>query len=55
MKLNFPDDVHHTHDVNLPTQDVEGLIEKVGDVTIAVVGFYMVADVARHILKVLIK
>lgn len=50
----FRHEQHHDVNVEIPTQDLEDLVEKVGDTLMYVIGFYMVADTARHILKRLI-
>lgn len=50
MKFN-----HSTDDVNvnveIPTEDLKGLLNQAADLTIKVICVYMAADVVRHILK----
>lgn len=47
----------HTHDgehrvtVDLPTQDVEDLLDKFKDTAVTIIVVAAAADVARHILK----
>jgi hypothetical protein len=51
----FRHEQNHDVKVDIPTQDLEDLAESIGSTVIVVIGFYMAADTARHILKSLFK
>lgn len=36
---------------DIPTQDLEDLVQTIGATSIVVIGFYMAADTVRHIIK----
>lgn len=55
MKLKMDDDLKADVNIELPIQDLEDFVIKTATQVILVIGFYMLADSARHILKEVIK
>lgn len=51
MKHKIDDPVQHDHNVELNTQDIEDLAEVLTNCAIKVIGFYMIADTIRHVVK----
>lgn len=49
MKQNHSGDLHVT--VDLPTQDLEDLLDKVKDTACVIIGVAVGADIVRHIVK----
>lgn len=55
MKHNLTSPIDVNLDVDIPGQDLENLVEKVGEVSMLVIATYMATDTVRHILKSLFK
>jgi hypothetical protein len=51
MKQNLDGAVRHTHDVDIPVEDISDVLDKVTETAIFIIGAYAVADVLRHFLK----
>lgn len=51
MKQDLRGDVHHTHTVELPMKDIEGLLDKIQGTAVTIIGIAAVANVACHIFK----